>query len=855
MLAALERGEGGVLLAGAPGVGKSRLAREILSRAEVSGWHVVRVTATLSTQALPFGAVLPLLPSGLASLSDRVEVLRAVSEHLVREASGRRLVLGVDDAHLLDDLSAVLVAQVATAGLGSLVVTARSGVGYPDALSSLYRNGHIDRLEVQQLSEDEVTVLLEAVLGGQVEADTAVRLWATSAGNVLYLSELMADAFDAGALAAHDGLWRWSGGIGPASRLAEVVETRLGGLNAGEAELLALVAFGEPLEVAAAEDLVPEATASLERQGLVEVTDDTTPGGVVRLGHPIYGEVVRARTGRGERTRLHRRLCEAIDRTGTAGGGDPLRMALWQAAAGLSDDPGGLAEAAERANRMGDAGSAVGLAQAALAVGPSFRASLQLAAACNEQGRFSDAETVLAGLAEMCGDDRDRQSVAYQRMRALFYGLGRLEDACGVLEAAESAIGEPKRRDLVRAWRSMVLAHAGQVPQAEVLAADLAASSERAVRVAAQGTITTIRLRAGHVVDAVCLAERCVGESRNPDGQVSVVVGSLEVLALQADGRLHDAAAALDALDRGDARRPAADGDRAMILTLRGSNALLGGRPVSALRALREAAVLLRRHDAGGFLRWCLSLQVEAAALVEDRQRALEAGAEAEAVRSAGVGMFDADGARARMWADVAGGDPTGAAVRLRALGDDLVGRGEITAGLHALHDALRLGGTLTALGDLVAVARMVDSRLAAAVAAQADGMSRGDIDALEAAATAFETLGAVVMAAETWAQAATAARSGDRVRSAAAHRHRVDLGRRCEGAHTPLLATPAETSSLTVREREVAALAASGLTNREIAARLVTSVRTIDGHLYHVFAKLGVTSRDGLRGYLDDST
>jgi DNA-binding NarL/FixJ family response regulator len=56
---------------------------------------------------------------------------------------------------------------------------------------------------------------------------------------------------------------------------------------------------------------------------------------------------------------------------------------------------------------------------------------------------------------------------------------------------------------------------------------------------------------------------------------------------------------------------------------------------------------------------------------------------------------------------------------------------------------------------------------------------------------------------------------------------------------------------ALTKREREVARLASSGLTNREIATHLFLSEKTIEGHLSRVFVKLGVVSRIAISGML----
>ena len=56
---------------------------------------------------------------------------------------------------------------------------------------------------------------------------------------------------------------------------------------------------------------------------------------------------------------------------------------------------------------------------------------------------------------------------------------------------------------------------------------------------------------------------------------------------------------------------------------------------------------------------------------------------------------------------------------------------------------------------------------------------------------------------------------------------------------------------SLTRREKQIAALVAEDLGNREIAERLYLSKRTVDSHLEHIFTKLGFTSRTQLAAWV----
>jgi DNA-binding CsgD family transcriptional regulator len=80
------------------------------------------------------------------------------------------------------------------------------------------------------------------------------------------------------------------------------------------------------------------------------------------------------------------------------------------------------------------------------------------------------------------------------------------------------------------------------------------------------------------------------------------------------------------------------------------------------------------------------------------------------------------------------------------------------------------------------------------------------------------------------------------------ANRARSEL--RATGQSKPRVGCSAM-APLTAQEREIALLAASGLTNKQIAERLFLSPRTVGGHLHRVFPKLGVATRAALRDAL----
>ncbi|HEX4904275.1 MAG TPA: AAA family ATPase, partial [Acidimicrobiales bacterium] len=176
----LEEGRG-VLLAGAAGVGKSRLASEVVASMAEDGWSTVAVSVGTESASAPFSPFAALLSEG--ELGDGVDrIVRAT--HAI-EARGERVLVSVDDAHLLDDVSVAFLRHLLTATTARLLLTVRSGTPAPEGLQSMWQSGDVHRIEVQPLSRPEVADLLDRVLAAPVDLAVTRWVWVTSEGNPL----------------------------------------------------------------------------------------------------------------------------------------------------------------------------------------------------------------------------------------------------------------------------------------------------------------------------------------------------------------------------------------------------------------------------------------------------------------------------------------------------------------------------------------------------------------------------------------------------------------------------------------------------------------------------------------------
>jgi DNA-binding CsgD family transcriptional regulator len=175
---------------------------------------------------------------------------------------------------------------------------------------------------------------------------------------------------------------------------------------------------------------------------------------------------------------------------------------------------------------------------------------------------------------------------------------------------------------------------------------------------------------------------------------------------------------------------------------------------------------------------------------------------------------------------------------------------------LIQLHDAARLGAPSRVAHRLADIAPDVEGPLAPLYSAHAGALVAADGRKLDTVAASFADLGYILLAAETAVQAAAAHRdTGQRSEANISIATARALIARCPGAATPALTTLDPAAALTLRETEIAQLAAQGLSSRTIASHLMIAVRTVDNTLGAVYSKLGIRGRTQLPDALNEHT
>jgi DNA-binding CsgD family transcriptional regulator len=819
------------------------MLREVARRAEAAGLVVAFAAGHRSGRTIPFGALAPLLPPTAAMVHDGIPLLGQVREALAALGGGGPVVLAVDDAHLLDDPSALLISQMASTQAAFVVATVRTDEP-EDAATTMWRAGRVERIDLEPLDEPAVGDALASALGDVVDGAAVAALWRASGGNPLFLRELVRGSIAAETLQPRDGVWMLVGEPTTSTRLTELLAAQLAGLTDDEVAVLEAFALDEPAGLDAL-DAAPGVVDRLEHLGLVEV-EVSERRVLVSFVHPVHADAVRARIPvvRGRRLRL--RLASSIAGAGTRRRGDVLRVATLTLDGGGEAPADTLLAAGHEAFFANDLVLAERLCRAAHAAAPGFASRHLLADVLYRAGRRSEADEVEA---TPTAGDGDRALVAINRASGRFWMDGDRVGAEAVLGAAIGEIGDAAWRDELIGLGATFDVNAGEPVAALDRIGGLALAGRPLLQHALVASLALPHVgRAADVLELLPPARAARGELGELLGMHQPgLLDATEAGALLELGRLDDAAAV--------ARRGYADATTARDVPSRAFCALtlarvllVQGRLLVGLRWAREAAGLFRAVGHRGPLRWAIANGALAAALRGDVRIADAALASLDDVGEHPAAMLRVDERRAAAWRSVAAGEPHRARSVLAAATDECRDRGQRALEAWTLHDRSRLGEARHVVARLAELAERAQGDLLPALAADAAATAADRGTELAASADELERLGARLLAAEAANRACDAfRRAGHRRDATAWSRRAAALASECEGARTPGLARTDAVVPLTERERDIALLAAAGLASKAIAERLILSSRTVDNNLARVYEKLGVSGRSAL--------
>lgn len=840
--------DGGILLCGPEGVGKSRIAREALSAVSAKGGETRWVAGTSAARDIPLGAFSTWVPAGTF---ETVALIRGVIEALTARASGTGpVVIGVDDVHLLDDLSAFVVHQIVARGRVRVVLSARDDTPIPAPIQEAWTAGHCDRLDLAPLTCDDTRELLSAALTGPVDADVTRRLWQLTGGNVLYLRNIVEHEVTTGAMVRRDGFWRWTGEPSLPPSLVGLIESRIGTLPEPVGDVVDVVAVGEPIELGALTRITDAAAVEeAETRGLIMLEPAGTGIGV-RVAHPLYGQV---RRDRAARTRLRRLRGLVAAELAASGDRDDLRVVVRRAALVLDSDlPADadlLLRAAYGAVWLADLLLADRLVQAADRAGVGAESNLLRGHALSWLGRGQDAEDVLAAMSTVDLCERDRARCAFLRSSNMLWALSDPQRAKELVDDAAGTVATDAR-DYIDAFRTVYWFAMDRPEEAVAAAKNLVPEDLPVAGTEVSWVLTQIAADAGRTAEAVAVADagRAAATRALDAPQMKFNIADAEVSALLLAGEMR---CALDVAEH--VRAEAADLPGAAQLlgsAVAGRAALGAGRLDQACSLLQTAADGLSvAHAQGWGYRYRIA-HITALALHGQTPEAAAALAAHQKVRRA-FRSLDHEHAIARAWVAAGQGAVSEAISIVLSAADRARAAGRFADEVLCRQTATQFGDTASTsrLGALESVVEGPRVEVAARFASALRDANGTDLLSVSAQ---FGEMGDLVAALDAAAHAALVFRRDGKRGSALAASTRADgLAEQCGGACTPAARRASEDLPLTDREREIVMLIGAGFSNREVAERLFLSVRTVESHVYRAMSKTGTTTRGELAALL----
>jgi DNA-binding CsgD family transcriptional regulator/tetratricopeptide (TPR) repeat protein len=603
----------------------------------------------------------------------------------------------------------------------------------------------------------------------------------------------------------------------------------------------------------------PEAVEILDEAGVIDVIVDGRRTSL-RLAHPIYAEVLRGRMSVLRRRRLYGRLAARLTLLGARRRDDLMRLATWYLEAG-DEPPADLLVAAGRAARQaGDEALAERFLRASMATAPSFAAGHLLADTIYRKGRSQEVDDILTTLESLELRPAERTVCAMTRAVDAYWNAGDADRTEAHFEAALQLAPTTHERLMVTALRASLLAASRRYVEAADLIPQCFGGPPSRHHIDAALAAAWAYPALGRGEEAIAVLDGVLDAYAAAIGEEASVM-TMQVLLSAKSGALVD----LGRLDEADTcvevtiAAAEATGERAAIAFAelsRGSSQMQRGRYRDATRAYAEAEALIRAMNRPGMLRWALIGRVFAEASSGDLDAARRDRASLAALGSHPASVFDGVLRRADAALLRADGRLDEARVVLEEAAAEAASLSDDATEAACLHDLVRFGRPHRARARLAELAASMDGQWVSAFSVHASGASMDDADLLGEACKRFEEIGALAYAVEAAHEASDGfARAGDQ-RAAARWAHRAsELAERAGKAGRPSAAGLGGADPLTQRERDVAELAAEGLSSKAIGERLFVSTRTVESHLLRIYAKLGVRSRAELAELLSSGS
>ncbi|MGH7685368.1 MAG: LuxR C-terminal-related transcriptional regulator [Candidatus Dormibacteria bacterium] len=843
-----------LLLSGAAGVGKTRLAREAVAITRREGLAVLETIGSESAATVPLGIFGHLLPPRRSSGTDSFDRLAAAHAFFARQSTRGRTLLLVDNSHLVDNASASVINHLAVTGLVFVLIVLEAEAPLPDAIRALINEESVVHLSVSQLDERQMGELMNAWSGGPVSDETRAVMTGLVDGDLVLLRELIRAATGSDGWSPEGGVGHWNTDLRVTERLSSAVDGRLADLTSDGVRALEVLAMVGSASTVLLESVVRQSVWRERRVRRHVAFREYGRRREISITPPLVAEVLRRRAIESGATMALRDVANTVTQAGGRRAADAARVAVLRLDAGLEADGAALGAAALDALHAGEFRVAERLAAAAVSAGVGATASITLAQALIAQRRPLEAEECLAAVELPPDDDAASVELLLLRWYNLSANLGKADLAAAVRAASDATIARAARVSDRAAVQSVIELTTGRPLAALRIALPLLERDESSIdtRVRARAVASWALPSAGRSNQAL---ELLAEGRRDLDQRVATVpfgefqLETLEWDALWFAGRLDEAEALAWAVYRKAVAARALHSKGVACFYL-GLCSRARGRVRTAVAQLDEALALTERYRPL-MVRAVLAALSQSAAIAGDADRANEALDRARVLPGLPTPLESPRIELSHAWLDALAGSLTAARARGLVAADLAASHGLLAIEALALHDVARFGDATQVATRLQLLGERTEGELVSTWSSHVAAASTCDPVALDATATRYERMGYLLLAAEASVQAASAYRANRRPALFRASRDRAfRLASACEGAVTPALRILSDDDTydvrveLTPREREVGHLASTGLTNREIAALLGVSSRTVDNLLHRAFEKLEVRSR-----------